>query len=129
MIRRPPRYTRTDTLFPYPTLFLSQGSSFGHSHGFHQFVPRKKRCEIVKRRSHHAAVLKASRRNLRSEILFFVDKHFADCRTGRRKGVSDGPHHVFMFGRARLGKAEGLRHFAERRASNPGKRATKPEGR
>src|SRR3546814_16540153 len=23
MIRRPPRYTRTDTLFPYPTLFRS----------------------------------------------------------------------------------------------------------
>src|SRR3546814_11440797 len=25
MIRRPPRSTRTDTLFPYPTLFRSQG--------------------------------------------------------------------------------------------------------
>src|SRR3546814_2715840 len=27
MIRRPPRSTRTDTLFPYTTLFRSQGSS------------------------------------------------------------------------------------------------------
>src|SRR3546814_1098352 len=27
MIRRPPRYTRTDTLFPYTTLFRSQGES------------------------------------------------------------------------------------------------------
>src|SRR3546814_10041377 len=26
MIRRPPRSTRTDTLFPYPTLFRSLGS-------------------------------------------------------------------------------------------------------
>src|SRR3546814_20016136 len=26
MIRRPPRSTRTDTLFPYTTLFRSQGS-------------------------------------------------------------------------------------------------------
>src|SRR3546814_4528521 len=26
MIRRPPRSTRTDTLFPYPTLFRSAGS-------------------------------------------------------------------------------------------------------
>src|SRR3546814_5976845 len=26
MIRRPPRSTRTDTLFPYPTLFRSRGS-------------------------------------------------------------------------------------------------------
>src|SRR3546814_3049902 len=29
MIRRPPRSTRTDTLFPYPTLFRSGGGS-GH---------------------------------------------------------------------------------------------------
>src|SRR3546814_19914399 len=27
MIRRPPRSTRTDTLFPYPTLFRSAGAS------------------------------------------------------------------------------------------------------
>src|SRR3546814_20521957 len=27
MTRRPPRYTRTDTLFPYTTLFRSQGGS------------------------------------------------------------------------------------------------------
>src|SRR3546814_11572370 len=34
MIRRPPRSTRTDTLFPYTTLFrsaiLAQGHFFGH---------------------------------------------------------------------------------------------------
>src|SRR3546814_18866882 len=30
MIRRPPRSTRTDTLFPYTTLFRSE---FGHPHG------------------------------------------------------------------------------------------------
>src|SRR3546814_5780410 len=29
MIRRPPRSTRTDTLFPYPTLFRSAQSSAG----------------------------------------------------------------------------------------------------
>src|SRR3546814_5678932 len=28
MIRRPPRSTRTDTLFPYPTLFRSRRNSF-----------------------------------------------------------------------------------------------------
>src|SRR3546814_11367203 len=32
MIRRPPRSTRTDTLFPYTTLFRSV--SFGGDHGF-----------------------------------------------------------------------------------------------
>src|SRR3546814_18572010 len=33
MIRRPPRSTRTDTLFPYTTLFRSQ-----HAGPFHRFV-------------------------------------------------------------------------------------------
>src|SRR3546814_15029916 len=33
MIRRPPRSTRTDTLFPYPTLFRSQAQSVGHQLG------------------------------------------------------------------------------------------------
>src|SRR3546814_13882538 len=33
MIRRPPRYTRTDTLFPYTTLFRSpSGQHVGHQH-------------------------------------------------------------------------------------------------
>src|SRR3546814_14341862 len=31
MIRRPPRSTRTDTLFPYTTLFRSHGTSVGLS--------------------------------------------------------------------------------------------------
>src|SRR3546814_999219 len=30
MIRRPPRYTRTDTLFPYTTLFRSLPGVFAH---------------------------------------------------------------------------------------------------
>src|SRR3546814_9411620 len=30
MIRRPPRSTRTDTLFPYTTLFRAAGARFGH---------------------------------------------------------------------------------------------------
>src|SRR3546814_1641451 len=30
MIRRPPRSTRTDTLFPYTTLFRSSGHQFDH---------------------------------------------------------------------------------------------------
>src|SRR3546814_9711055 len=32
MIRRPPRSTRTDTLFPYTTLFRSIGLARGHRH-------------------------------------------------------------------------------------------------
>src|SRR3546814_14275898 len=37
MIRRPPRSTRTDTLFPYTTLFRSDRISAAHRHGA-QFV-------------------------------------------------------------------------------------------
>src|SRR3546814_6055820 len=33
MIRRPPRSTRTDTLFPYTTLFRSLGALFARSEG------------------------------------------------------------------------------------------------
>src|SRR3546814_10563619 len=39
MIRRPPRSTRTDTLFPYTTLFRSQGT-FGKLRSRHEPSPR-----------------------------------------------------------------------------------------
>src|SRR3546814_15418410 len=38
MIRRPPRSTRTDTLFPYTTLFLSDISEF-RLQGYPDFMP------------------------------------------------------------------------------------------
>src|SRR3546814_4186197 len=43
MIRRPPRSTRTDTLFPYTTLFRSQGliSKIGSALGFGTAVAAK----------------------------------------------------------------------------------------
>src|SRR3546814_5976397 len=36
MIRRPPRSTRTDTLFPYTTLFRSEGATARQRSGRHQ---------------------------------------------------------------------------------------------
>src|SRR3546814_16295214 len=36
MIRRPPRSTRTDTLFPYPTLFRSDGREYQHPSYLHR---------------------------------------------------------------------------------------------
>src|SRR3546814_1152650 len=43
MIRRPPRSTRTDTLFPYTTLFRSDSDpfsgSFGHLHFGYRLQP------------------------------------------------------------------------------------------
>src|SRR3546814_10620851 len=46
MIRRPPRSTRTDTLFPYTTLFRSKGS-FGELH-----APDLRRCPHCRQCSH-----------------------------------------------------------------------------
>src|SRR3546814_16980674 len=39
MIRRPPRSTRTDTLFPYTTLFRSTCFPYRHARGFHGARP------------------------------------------------------------------------------------------
>src|SRR3546814_14009838 len=39
MIRRPPRSTRTDTLFPYTTLFRSEFVQNGVSYSFVGFAP------------------------------------------------------------------------------------------
>src|SRR3546814_12508769 len=38
MIRRPPRSTRTDTLFPYTTLFRSLANMLGHVRGGLSYV-------------------------------------------------------------------------------------------
>src|SRR3546814_13549015 len=43
MIRRPPRSTRTDTLFPYTTLFRSSGQRADHS--CHRRLPQGSRLE------------------------------------------------------------------------------------
>src|SRR3546814_4519400 len=40
MIRRPPRSTRTDTLFPYTTLFRSAGDADGGDRHRHRCPPR-----------------------------------------------------------------------------------------
>src|SRR3546814_7539912 len=48
MIRRPPRSTRTDTLFPYTTLFRSHGGGDRHQHG-KRHQPRNR---VLKQRHH-----------------------------------------------------------------------------
>src|SRR3546814_10528888 len=41
MIRRPPRSTRTDTLFPYTTLFRSPGYKPNHDRAVFTMMPEK----------------------------------------------------------------------------------------
>src|SRR3546814_7608081 len=51
MIRRPPRSTRTDTLFPYTTLFRSEpGGGIGPQCGLRPSVGRERRDAIGRRR-------------------------------------------------------------------------------
>src|SRR3546814_6260639 len=56
MIRRPPRSTRTDTLFPYPTLFRSAAARLGRMaqridqplrRGAHGFLPGLHRFDLA----------------------------------------------------------------------------------
>src|SRR3546814_17581140 len=49
MIRRPPRSTRTDTPFPYPTLFRSASESSGRSGTGHRRTPRPRAVESPER--------------------------------------------------------------------------------
>src|SRR3546814_8980567 len=51
MIRRPPRSTRTDTLFPYTTLFRSQSASAGA----HTATRMNRAARILMRRLHQLA--------------------------------------------------------------------------
>src|SRR3546814_17642592 len=48
MIRRPPRSTRTDTLFPYTTLFRSTGPDLGRSKKVSYWLIFQARSQIVK---------------------------------------------------------------------------------
>src|SRR3546814_8957197 len=55
MIRRPPRSTRTDTLFPYTTLFRSQRTSIGEGFVEHVGDPVDER-EIARRDGTRAVI-------------------------------------------------------------------------
>src|SRR3546814_12018278 len=62
MIRRPPRSTRTDTLFPYTTLFRSAGHRRRFSHAAHKpFARRFLVAQVLAdQRQSHAVVSRVS---------------------------------------------------------------------
>src|SRR3546814_602545 len=55
MIRRPPRSTRTDTLFPYTTLFRSRELFHRRHHGEHAALGQAAMADLAALRAHHAA--------------------------------------------------------------------------
>src|SRR3546814_8297875 len=64
MIRRPPRSTRTDTLFPYTTLFRSQAEQHRRHPERQGDLPRRRRLQL---REVHVRRRQAHRLPLRSE--------------------------------------------------------------
>src|SRR3546814_10740196 len=56
MIRRPPRSTRTDTLFPYTTLFRSRAS---YSVSAKSTVPKQRACRAPARSEEHTSELQS----------------------------------------------------------------------
>src|SRR3546814_1945269 len=72
MIRRPPRSTRTDTLFPYTTLFRS----VGHGDRFQGFGERADLVDLDQDRVAHAA----------------LDAFLEDARVGDEQVVADQLH-------------------------------------
>src|SRR3546814_20238794 len=48
MIRRPPRFTRTDTLVPYTTLFRSQAAMAARRFGAQHLLLGRRRCRALR---------------------------------------------------------------------------------
>src|SRR3546814_10034225 len=62
MIRRPPRSTRTDTLFPYTTLFRSAGNHRSAAIVLREMIPRTVRianCASAARSEEHTSELQS----------------------------------------------------------------------
>src|SRR3546814_10787740 len=72
MIRRPPKSTRTDTLFPYTTLFRSQ------------------RLIAANRRDHSLLAIEEPEAHLHPHLQRLVYKHLFETIVGLDSGVDDG---------------------------------------
>src|SRR3546814_9986587 len=61
MIRRPPRSTRTDTLFPYTTLFRSIGKAAPKMEGMSVYGPAPAPLAVLRGRHRHRLLIHARR--------------------------------------------------------------------
>src|SRR3546814_20425039 len=95
MIRRPPRSTRTDTLFPYTTLFRSRGHRGDHRRAaLRETVEAERNAKRIGKRAENAPVLaRVARREHRLlaalDAAFGVDRRevlFGPCRGGQDDG-------------------------------------------
>src|SRR3546814_7017520 len=104
MIRRPPRSTRTDTLFPYTTLFRSHGG-FGedlgigadvdlqilrpHAFGDQRLLERRRRLAARNDGADHRADLFLQRRADRARARRIAARALLDHPLDRREGEGD----------------------------------------
>src|SRR3546814_2707578 len=100
MIRRPPRSTRTDTLFPYPTLFRSRGvQAAGREPGRVDPLPRLRdavqfRQLVLVEPGVHGAPPDARRPRLPqlhrppADVPRYFDQQMANMRAGLARGFS-----------------------------------------
>src|SRR3546814_3651952 len=108
MIRRPPRSTRTDTLFPYTTLFRSESQPASRAGAWHGHGSGFRRVEVVARaleqpREHAALfVAHARHRELAHPLTALVD-----VLPDRQTGIGE-----VDVERAPVGRVGGARHQA-----------------
>src|SRR3546814_1449439 len=101
MIRRPPRSTRTDTLFPYPTLFRSLGQphlaqgrarrAFGvgvaaQLQRQHHVLQRGQRRQQLEALEHEADLV---RTHLRAAVLVRSEEHTSELQSLMRISYAD----------------------------------------
>src|SRR3546814_7175747 len=90
MRRRPPRSTRTDTLFPYTTLFRSPSAEIGRSAGMGRSAgeaagtnTRARSGRAVRKVDSRPADLRRRRNRVAANVLYIEVEGFADRGSGR----------------------------------------------
>src|SRR3546814_13662981 len=138
MIRRPPRSTRTDTLFPYTTLFRSWGNDWEFQRGTEKVSLQ---VQGKFRANHPAAMVPAALAGLGLGLIpeYFVSEHLADgtlVEVLSEWNVAPGPVYlVTPPGRARPARVRSLLDFLktpfrteERRGGEEGVSRVKSRG-
>src|SRR3546814_4269843 len=93
MIRRPPRSTRTDTLFPYTTLFRSRRAPHARPATTRRGTTKARRFRESRRGADHPRESAGRAASLRNEAQGFVDAQQRGIRLGRR-GLGAGAQHA-----------------------------------
>src|SRR3546814_3742735 len=107
MIRRPPRSTRTDTLFPYTTLFRSREirvlHSPRHDHRMTQVLETARAHQLFHLRTHGSSCFRDNSQNMRA-----LDDHLRRLHAHALPLIH--PHH------ARAAKSEAVGHLNQCRS-------------